>query len=284
MTWTHPLGRVFALDFSRPLVMGVLNVTPDSFSDGGKFFDPAAAVARARELALEGADILDLGAETTRPGSSPTSEEEEWRRLSPALEALSRWNECPPISVDTYKSSVASKAIAMGAAIVNDVYAGRQDPRILKVTAEAGLPIVLTHMLGEPRTMQDTPHYEDVVREVRDFLLQRAEAAMEAGIPRERIILDPGLGFGKTAAHNLALLNRMEEVRPQGFRFLMALSRKAFLGHVLDGAPPDQRDGATAVASALAVWKGAEMVRVHDVRRAVEALKVVTAIRREALA
>jgi dihydropteroate synthase len=264
--------------------MGVLNVTPDSFSDGGRWLDPESAVAHAKRLAAEGADVIDIGAETTRPGSEPTSEEEEWRRLLPVLEALRRLPGCPPVSIDTYRFPTAVRSVVAGAAMLNDIYAGRKDKRIFRVAADAGVPIVLMHMLGEPRTMQVEPRYEDVVTEVREFLWERALDAERHGIPRSRIILDPGLGFGKTADHNLTLLQRLPEVFPPGYRAMMALSRKAFLGHVLGGAPPEERDLATAVASAVSVMKGARLVRVHNVKATVEALKVAEAVMRGRLA
>jgi dihydropteroate synthase len=263
--------------------MGVINITPDSFSDGGKFLDPDKAIERSLELIRDGADILDLGAETTRPGSSPTSEEEEWRRLYPVLLALKDVPDCPPISVDTYKSKIAEKAILEGAGIINDIYAGRKDPAIFKVAKDYDLPIILMHMLGEPGTMQNDPHYEDVVKEVRAFLEERANAAINHGVKKNRIILDPGLGFGKNADHNLTLLKKLPELYPEGFISLMALSRKAFLGKILPHSSPEERDEATAVASSLAVFQGAMIVRVHNVLRAAEALKVTTAILRGSL-
>jgi dihydropteroate synthase len=279
LEWTHPSGRAFRLDFSRPLIMAILNVTPDSFSDGGRFFDPAPALAHAGALMAEGADILDLGAESTRPGSLPTPAGEEWRRLAPVLLGLKGLGGCPPVSVDTSKAEVAEKAIAAGASIINDVYAGRKDPRILGLAAESGAPIILAHMLGEPRTMQAAPRYLDVVSEVRGFLLERARAAEAAGVDPSRIILDPGLGFGKDAGHNLSLLKRFDEAVPKGYHSLMALSRKAFLGEALGGAPPGGRDLASAVASALAALRGAEIVRVHSVAPTREALLIAQAVR-----
>ena len=177
-------GRPYALDFGRVPIMAVINVTPDSFSDGGLYLEPEKAVALARRHIDEGADVLDLGGETTRPGSTATSPEEEWRRLAPALEALASWPDCPPVSVDTNKALIADRALSAGAAIINDIWAGRNDPAIFEVAAARGAPIILTHMLGEPRTMQVEPRYDDVVAEVRAFLLERAAAAERAGIPR----------------------------------------------------------------------------------------------------
>ncbi|MDR1546642.1 MAG: dihydropteroate synthase [Deltaproteobacteria bacterium] len=281
LEWTVG-GRTFRLDFSKPLVMGIINVTPDSFSDGGRHLLPQDAVAQARRHLAEGADILDIGAETTRPGSDPVPADEEWRRLAPVLAGLASLPPTP-VSVDTYKAEVADRALTAGASMINDVYAGRQDPEILRVVARRGAPIVLMHMKGEPKTMQDDPVYDDVVAEVREFLLERAEAAMAAGVPKERIILDPGLGFGKTAVHNLTLLKRFDEVIPAGFHSLMALSRKGFLGRILNVSVPSQRDLATAAANALAVLKGAEIIRVHNVAPSLEASRVAFAARREAI-
>jgi dihydropteroate synthase len=263
--------------------MGIINITPDSFSDGGQFFAPEAAIKQAHRHIEEGADILDLGAETTRPGSEPTSLEEEWRRLEPVLRALSSLSQCPVISVDTYKAEIAEKALNLGASIINDIYAGRKEPKILTVAAQYRAPLILMHMQGEPHTMQQNPHYDDVVSEVREFLLERAQAAMAAGVLKQNIILDPGLGFGKNAEHNLTILSRFDEVMPEGFHSLMALSRKAFLGRILDDPDPLKRDLATAVANAIAVSKGAEIIRVHNVASSLQASKVAFAARMESL-
>jgi dihydropteroate synthase len=263
--------------------MGIVNVTPDSFSDGGLYFDPGAAVSQALRHLREGATILDLGGETTRPGSLPTDADEEWRRLEPVLTALAARPERPIISVDTYKAEIAEKALSAGAAMVNDIYAGRKEPGILSVAAKHGAPIILSHMLGEPRTMQLEPRYDDVVGEVRSFLLGAALGAMAAGVPRERIFLDPGIGFGKNADHNLTLINRFQETIPPGYRRVMALSRKAFLGKVLKDSDPLARDPATAMATALSVLKGAEIVRVHNVAPTREAIGVALAVWRESL-
>jgi dihydropteroate synthase len=263
--------------------MGIINITPDSFSDGGHFFTPDKAIAQAQLHLQEGADILDLGGETTRPGSEPTSQQEEWRRLEPVLKFLSQLPERPVISVDTYKAEIAQKALNSGASIINDIYAGRKEPKLLEVAAKYKVPLILMHMKGEPRTMQQNPYYDDVVREVREFLLERAQAAMKAGVPKQCIILDPGLGFGKNADHNLTILNRFDEVIPEGFHSLMALSRKAFLGRILDDPDPLKRDLASAVANAIAVSKGAEIIRVHNVAPSLQASKVAFAARMESL-
>ncbi|MDL2260095.1 dihydropteroate synthase [Deltaproteobacteria bacterium OttesenSCG-928-K17] len=261
LTWKTRGGQ-WTLDFSRPLIMAIINLTPDSFSDGGRFAGPDEAVRAALAEEADGADIFDLGAESTRPGSEPVSAEDEWARLAPVVKSLGQAS-TRPISIDTYRADVAEKALAAGAAILNDIYAGRYDPRMLDLAAEWGVPIILMHMQGEPRTMQQEPHYDDVVAEVHDFLLERARAAESAGVPKEHIILDPGLGFGKNMGHNLSLIKHFDRAMPKGYRKLMALSRKAFLGRILNGAEPKERDGLTAVADALALMAGAEIIRVH---------------------
>lgn len=276
LTWRTPAGQ-WSLDFSRPLIMSIINLTPDSFSDGGRFREPEEAVRAALAEEAEGADIFDLGAESTRPGSARVSAEEEWARLEPVLSSLTRQS-ARPVSIDTYRASVAEKALAGGAAILNDIYAGRREPRMLELAARYGVPIILMHMQGEPDTMQLNPRYDDVVAEVHDFLLERARAAEAAGVPREHIILDPGLGFGKNKGHNLSLLKHFDRALPRGYRRMMALSRKAFLGLILGGAPPLERDHLSAVADALAVLKGAEIVRVHRAAPHREALALARAL------
>lgn len=263
LTWSTPQGR-WTLDFARPLVMGIINITPDSFSDGGRYFDPAEAVRGALTAEAEGADLFDLGAESTRPGSDPVAGDDEWARLEPVLKSLTSQSR-RPISIDTYKAGVAEKALLAGAAIINDIYADRFEPDILKVAADYRVPIILMHMLGEPRTMQKEPRYDDVVKEVHDFLLERAGAAEKAGVPRELIWLDPGIGFGKNIEHNLLLIKHFDRALPRGYRRVMALSRKAFLGRLMNGAQPLERDGLTAAANSLAVMSGAEILRVHRV-------------------
>ena len=262
LTWSTNQGE-WSLDFNSPLVMSIINLTPDSFSDGGQFASPSQAVERALAEEAAGTHIFDLGAESTRPGSARVTAEEEWARLEPVLNALGQQSQLP-ISVDTYRTEVAEKSLEAGAAIINDVWAGRYDSQMFGLAAKFGVPIVLMHMLGEPGTMHQNPHYDDVVAEVHDFLLERALAAEAAGVPRERIILDPGVGFGKNFSHNLVILNNFDRVIPQGYRSLMALSRKAFLGQILDGAPPLERDGLTAVANGIAITKGADIIRVHQ--------------------
>lgn len=277
LSWRTLAGE-WSLDFSRPLIMSIINLTPDSFSDGGRFGGPEEAVRAALAEEADGADIFDLGAESTRPGSARISVEEEWARLEPVLSELVQ-KSAQPVSIDTYRAPVAEKALKAGAAILNDIYAGRKDPRMLELAASYGVPIILMHMKGEPDTMQIDPRYDDVAAEVHDFLLERAQAAEAAGVPRERIILDPGLGFGKNKHHNLSLIKHFDRVMPRGYRRLMALSRKAFLGLIMNGAPPLERDGLTAVADALAILKGAEIIRVHRAAPNRDAVALVQAVR-----
>jgi len=253
--------------------MGVVNVTPDSFSDGGQFLDPELAIAHGRELLEAGAEILDIGGESTRPGAQPVDAFEELRRVLPVIEGLSGER----ISVDTSKASVAAAAIDAGATIVNDVTALRGDPAMAALCAEHEATVVLMHMLGEPRTMQDAPTYEDVVDEVKAFLLARLEGAVAAGIAEQRIWLDPGIGFGKTAEHNLELLRRLGELRELGRPLVVGTSRKSFIGR-LDGSPAGERLGGTIASSVLAAAEGADVLRVHDVAEVTQALKVTEAI------
>jgi dihydropteroate synthase len=262
-----------------PLVMGIVNVTPDSFSDGGRFLGREAALAHGRRLVAEGADILDVGGESTRPGSEPVSETEELARVVPVIEALAAETD-RPISIDTAKPAVARAAVAAGARIWNDVTALRGAPDSLKVAAELGCEVVLMHMQGEPRTMQAEPRYDDVVREVAGFLAARAEAAMAAGVGREKIWLDPGVGFGKhMTRHNLPLMGRLSEIVALGFPVLLGASRKSFIS-ALDPAArrPDERLGGSLAAAIAGAASGVAAVRVHDVRETVQALKVWNAI------
>jgi len=256
-------------------LMGVVNVTPDSFSDGGLYLDPEAAIAHGRELAEGGAEILDVGGESTRPGAEEVSVEEELRRVVPVVEGL-RGLEAV-VSVDTSKAPVAAAALDAGAEIVNDVTALRGDPEMAALCAERGCGVVLMHMLGTPRTMQDDPRYDDVVAEVKAFLAERLEAAVAAGIPEEGIWLDPGIGFGKTLAHNTELLRRLGELRELGRPLVVGTSRKSFIGR-LDGSPASERLGGTIASSLLAATNGAEVLRVHDVAAVQQALQVAAAV------
>lgn len=266
----------FMLDLSRPRIMGILNVTPDSFSDGGRFFDPARALAHAREMVEEGADLIDVGGESTRPGAEPVPVDEELRRVLPVIEALA--GELPvPLSVDTSKPEVMRAAAAAGAGLLNDVYALRR-PGALEAAAETGLPVCIMHMQGEPRSMQKHPQYADVVAEVRDFLLARARAAEAAGVARHRLILDPGFGFGKSLEHNLSLLRGLPELAQIGYPVLVGLSRKRMIGALLDEAPVEARRHGSVAAALLAVERGARIVRVHDVKATRDALNVREAV------
>lgn len=261
-----------------PLVMGIVNVTPDSFSDGGRFLDADAAVAHGKRLLEEGADLLDVGGESTRPGSAPVAVDEELRRVVPVVDRLVRETKAC-VSVDTRKARVAEEAVAAGAAVINDVSALRADPRMGEVAARTGAGLVLMHMQGTPATMQQEPAYADVVGEIAAFLRERGAAAYLAGVLDEAIVYDPGIGFGKTAAHNLEILRRLAELAALGRPILVGPSRKAFIGHVLGGLPPEERVEGTAAAVALAVAGGAAIVRVHDVAAMARAVRVAAAIR-----
>jgi dihydropteroate synthase len=254
--------------------MGVLNVTPDSFSDGGEWFDFEAAVAHGRELAGQGAAILDVGGESTRPGADAVPEAEELRRVVPVIEALC---ETAQISVDTSKLGVARAALDAGATYVNDVTAFRADPAMAGLVAERGCECCLMHMLGEPRTMQDDPRYDDVVDDVKAFLSERAAFAVGEGIAEARIAVDPGIGFGKTLEHNLELLRRLDEIAALGFELVIGTSRKSFLGRLTGRHDPHERVAATLATTVLALERGATVFRVHDVAQTADALKVAAA-------
>lgn len=257
--------------------MGVVNVTPDSFSDGGRFLDPDAAIAQALRLVAEGADMLDIGGESTRPGADPVCEAEEAARILPVIEAI-RAKSDVAISVDTLKPAVARAAVAAGASIWNDVTA-LGEPESLETAAALGCEVVLMHMQGTPRTMQADPRYDDVVGEVEAFLLDHAEAAVRAGVRREAIWLDPGIGFGKTLAHNLALLASLERLAGHGYRVLLGVSRKSFLKAIDPTATdPGDRLGGSLAAALWGAQAGVAAVRVHEVRETVQALKVWSAI------
>jgi dihydropteroate synthase len=259
----------------RTLVMGIVNVTPDSFSDAGELLDPGAAVARGIEMVAEGADIVDVGGESTRPGSDDVPVEEELRRIMPVVDGLASRMEVP-ISVDTRKADVAREALAVGAVIVNDVSAGA-DPRMFEVARAAGAGMVLMHMQGGPRTMQRAPHYDDVVAEVAAFLRARIEAAAAAGIEPSCLCIDPGIGFGKTLEHNLGLLRHIDALVDLDHPVLVGPSRKRFLEALIGGEPRDRIDG-TAAAVAWVASRGVHIVRVHDVRTMVDVVRVVDAI------
>ncbi len=258
-------------------LMGIVNVTPDSFSDGGRYLDPRAAVAHGRHLAEQGAAILDVGGESTRPGAEPVSAEVERARVLPVVEALTEAAPGVQISIDTCKASVAGAAIDVGATLVNDVTALRGDPDMAALIAERGVDCCLMHMLGEPRTMQQSPRYDDVVSEVRGFLEDRLAFAAAAGIEQGRVLLDPGIGFGKTVEHNLALLARLPEIVAIGPPVLIGTSRKSFLGSIAGGAPVDERLPGTIATNVLALERGARVFRVHEVAPVRDALAVAAA-------
>jgi dihydropteroate synthase len=260
--------------------MGVLNVTPDSFSDGGDFLDPAVAVAHATAMLDEGARIIDVGGESTRPGSDPVQPEEEARRVVTVIRKILAARQAAIVSIDTYRAGTAGAALEAGAGIVNDVTALRGDPRMAELVADARCPVVLMHMLGEPKTMQHDPRYGDVVREVRDFLAARAEHAVAAGVKEENIILDPGIGFGKTLEHNLALLEHLDSLVELGFPVLFGASRKSFIGKITGTEEAKERVFGTVAANVIACERGATLFRVHDVRANREALAVAMAVRR----
>jgi len=262
------------LDLTRPRVMGILNVTPDSFSDGGAHFDRQRALEHARQMAVDGAEIIDVGGESTRPGATPVAEADELRRVLPVIEALA--GEGLVVSCDTRRPAVMRAAIAAGAAIINDVGALTAVGAVDAVR-QSNAAVCLVHMQGEPGTMQDAPRYGDVVRDVRAFLAERARACEAAGIVHERIVVDPGFGFGKTLAHNLELLRALPEIAAAGYPVLAGLSRKSSLG-TITGRPVQERMPASVAAALAAISRGASIVRVHDVRETVDALKVWLAI------
>ncbi|SFS00152.1 Dihydropteroate synthase [Stenotrophomonas maltophilia] len=267
-------GRILRLDRAR--VMGIVNVTPDSFSDGGNHDTTEAAVAHGLKLVEEGADLLDIGGESTRPGAVPVSVDEELRRIVPVIEQLAARTSVP-ISIDTFKPEVMRAAVAAGAGMINDIFGLRQDGA-LEAAAAANVPVVLMHMQGEPGNMQADPHYDDVVAEVHGFLVQRLFAAEMAGIAKKHLVIDPGFGFGKNTAHNMTLLARSERFLELGVPMLAGLSRKRSLGELTGRDAPAERVAASVAAHLIAVQRGARIVRVHDVAATVDALKIWQAV------
>jgi len=263
----------------RPLIMGVLNITPDSFSDGGAFFDPDKAVEQALRMEAEGADLIDVGGESTRPGAEPVSVEEEIRRVVPVVERLAK-RLAVPISVDTTKSEVARRAVEAGASIINDVSGLKRDPKMLAIAASSRSGLVIMHAKGTPQTMQRRPRYHDLIGEIHQFLSEQIKAAIAHRIPGNRIAADPGIGFGKTANHNLKILHRLGEFADLGVPLLVGPSRKSFIGRILD-LPPSERLEGTAAAAAIAVLQGARIIRVHDIEPLVRVVRVAEAIREE---
>ncbi len=273
----HLRDRVLEIG-RRPLVLGIVNVTPDSFSDGGRFAATDLAVAHGLDLVRQGADLLDVGGESTRPGAEPVPAVEEQRRVLPVVEALAA-RTAVPISVDTSKAEVARTCLAAGAHVINDVTALRGDPAMVDVLRETGAGAIVMHMQGTPQTMQAAPHYDDVLGDVAQFLEQRLRAAVASGIGAERLVLDPGIGFGKTAAHNLELLRRLPELQRLGRPVCLGVSRKGFLGRLCGGRPADQRlPGSLAVVCYAVSRDAAQLLRVHDVRETCDVLTVLTAI------
>ncbi len=261
----------------RPLIMGILNVTPDSFSDGGRYPDADAAVAAARQMVADGADIVDVGGESTRPGAEGVNVDEEIRRVVPVIEALAAETDVV-ISVDTMKAPVADKAIACGAHIINDVTALTHDPAMVDVARDTGAGVVLMHMRGSPRTMQDDPRYDDVTEDIRQYLAARVEDAVDAGLNREALAIDPGIGFGKTAEHNVQLVAHLDRFTSLGRPVMVGLSRKRFVG-MLTGAPVEGRLAGSLAGLSCSVLNGANVMRVHDVPESVQAARVAAAVR-----
>jgi dihydropteroate synthase len=271
-----PRAHLAGLSLDRPRIMGIVNVTPDSFSDGGRFFDTGVAVAHALALEAEGADILDIGGESTRPGSDPLDPEDECRRVLPVISALARQSKAR-LSIDTRNALVMRRALDAGAHIVNDVSALQHDAESLRVVAEAGVPVILMHMQGTPKTMQLNPTYDDVALDVTDFLADRVAACTAAGIPRERVVVDPGIGFGKTLQHNLALMQALASLHALGTPVLLGASRKGFIVKLMAEIglpPPSDRTPGSVAAALLGAQQGAQILRVHDVAATRQALAV----------
>ncbi|MES9946389.1 MAG: dihydropteroate synthase [Candidatus Thiodiazotropha sp.] len=265
------------LDLGTPQVMGILNLTPDSFSDGGRFLNPDLGLKHALEMVQEGATIIDIGGESTRPGAQPVSVEEELDRVIPIIERLAQAVPVP-ISIDTNKPLVMREAVSAGAGMINDIMA-LQEPGALEAAAEVGVPVCIMHMQGEPRTMQNAPRYENVVEEVKTFLRQRLDAGEAAGIARHNMIVDPGFGFGKTLAHNLTLLKELRALHELAAPVLVGISRKSMIGSIIGDQAVNERLMGSVAAAVVAVMGGAAIIRVHDVRETVDALKVVAAVR-----
>ena len=265
-----------SLDLSHPCVMGIINVTPDSFSDGGDFLTPGNALIQARRMVGEGADIIDVGGESTRPGAMAVSQQQELDRVIPIISAISA--EFPiPVSIDTTKAAVMREAVAAGAGFINDVIALRA-PGAMDAARATGVPVCLMHMQGEPRSMQQDPCYQDVVTDVKAFFASRIEACLAGGISHDRLLLDPGFGFGKTLEHNLDLLNNLSVFVDMGLPLLVGVSRKSMIGMILGGNPVRERLHGSIAAAVMAFERGASILRVHDVRPTVEALKVAAAV------
>ncbi len=268
-------GKPWQID--RPLVMGILNITPDSFSDGGTYYSPDAAIAHAKAMIAAGAEIIDLGAESTRPGAEEVSLEEEWRRLAPVLENLAELNNCL-LSVDTYKSEIARRALNAGCHIINDISGLTADPEMVKVVGAFDAPLIIMHIKGQPRTMQKNPRYEDLIGDIFEWLARQCRLAADNGVGQ--IIIDPGIGFGKRVGDNFELIRRLKEFKSLGYPLLLGASRKSFIGAISD-APADERLGGSLAAALIGVSRGANIVRVHDVDHTKQLLKVYNAIHQE---
>ena len=264
---------------TKPLLMGVLNVTPDSFSDGGLHHDLDAAVSHAREMADLGADIIDIGGESTRPGADRVSEEAQLKRVIPVIRQLRQ--ELPaelPVSIDTTSTLVAGAALEQGATIVNDISAGRDDPGMFSLVAKAGTPYIIMHMQGTPRTMQDNPRYNDVVAEIKAFLVERAQAAQDAGVRQENLVIDPGIGFGKSKRDNLDIIVNLDSFTATGYKVMLGASRKRFMGSICDIKSYSELVGATCATTTIGVFAGVSILRVHDIKENRQALDVAWAL------
>jgi dihydropteroate synthase len=276
LTWSN-----FCLDFSKKTyIMGILNVTPDSFSDGGLYLDKSSAIEKAYRMVKEGADIIDIGGESTRPGSESITIDEELRRTIPVIGALTKEIKVP-ISIDTYKSEVAKAALDAGASMVNDISGLRFDPRMAEVVSKYKVPVVIMHIKGTPKDMQQNPVYEALIPEMMDYLRGSISIAIRSGISEDKIIIDPGIGFGKTSEHNLEIINKLWEFTSLEKPILIGPSRKAFIGKILGDAPVTQRLEGTAAAIAISIMNGANMIRVHDIKEMAGVAKVVDAVKRE---
>lgn len=270
----------FSLHFSeKTYLMGILNVTPDSFSDGGRYFDKSAAIRRANEMVEEGADIIDIGGESTRPGSEPVTLEEEISRTIPVIEALAK-NIKVPISIDTYKAEVVRRALDAGASIVNDISGLRFDPEMPKIVSQYKVPVIIMHIKGTPKSMQANPQYEALIHEIMDYFRESIRLAMKSGIAEDKIIIDPGIGFGKTVDHNLEIIKNLREFTLLEKPLLVGVSRKAFIGKILGDAPASERLEGTVAAVAISILNGANIIRVHDVKEMKKAALVADAIKR----
>lgn len=270
----------FNLDFSKKTyIMGILNVTPDSFSDSGRYFRKSAAIKRALRLIEDGADIIDIGGESTRPGSEPVPDAMELRRVLPVVEVLSKESKIP-ISIDTYKSEVAKRSLDAGASMVNDISGLRADPGMAAVVSQYKVPVIIMHIKGAPKNMQKNPVYRALIPEILDYLKGSIDIAIKSGIKEDKIVVDPGIGFGKTFEHNLDIIHNLHEFTLLGKPLLIGPSRKAFIGKILGGVPPEDRLEGTAAAVAISIMNGANIIRVHDVKEMVRVAKVADAVKR----